>query len=367
MVTDINGCTGNDNVTIYSDPLINPVVSGVNITCNSACNGSTTVATTGGSNVYTYLWTGGATTATAPSLCPGTYSVTVTDSWGCTASGSTSITQPTLLTSSITGSTPVLCNGACNGTATALGSGGTGAFTYSWNTVPAQTSATATGMCAGTYTVTVSDANNCTSTSTVTITQPSVLTSAITIQTNVNCFGGSTGSVTVAGSGGTPTYQYSINGGVTYFPSGTFASLAAGSYTIIVRDGNNCTVAQAVVITQPPAITSSITTQTNVACFGATTGSVTIAAAGGTPTYMYTLNTGTPQSSGTFTGLTAGTYTVTITDANTCTSTISVIITQPTQVTVSATVVNATCGAANGSLTATGANGTPGYTYSIGG
>ena len=367
VVTDINGCTGNDNVTIYSDPQIIPTVTGVNITCNSACNGSTTVATTGGSNVYTYLWTSGATTATSGSLCPGTYSVTVTDSWGCTASGSTSITQPTLLVGSITASTPVLCNGACNGTATAAGAGGTGVYTYSWNTVPAQTSATATAMCAGTYTVTVRDANNCTSTATVTITEPFALTASISAQTNVNCFGGSTGSVTVAGSGGTPTYQYSINGGTTYQASGTFSSLAAGSYTIIVRDGNNCTVAQAVVITQPTAITSSITAQTNVACFGGTTGSFTVAAAGGTPTYQYSINGGTTyQSSGTFNTLTAGPYTVTIQDGNGCTFTQAVTITQPTQVTVTATKIDATCGAANGSLTATGAGGTPTYTYSIG-
>ncbi len=368
VVTDINGCTGNDNITIYSDPQINPVVSGTNVTCNSACNGSTTVAATGGSNIYTYLWSNAATTATAGSLCPGSYSVTVTDNWGCTATGSTSITQPGLLSSSVTASTPVLCNGACNGTATAAGSGGTGAFTYAWNTVPAQTTATATAICAGTYTVTVSDANNCTSTSTVTITQPFALAAAITTQTNVTCFGSSTGSVTVAGSGGTPTYQYSINGGVTYFASGTFSGLAAGSYTVLIKDANNCTVAQAVTITAPTAITSSVSAITAVSCFGGNTGSVTIAGAGGTPTLQYSINGGTTyQSSGTFTGLTAGPYTVIIQDGNACTFTQPVTITQPTQVTVTATKVDATCGAANGSLTATGANGSPGYTYSIGG
>jgi gliding motility-associated-like protein len=369
VVTDVNGCTGNDNVTIYSDPQLVPVVSGTNITCNGACNGSATVATTGGSNSYTYLWSSSATTATSGSLCPGSYSVTVTDSWGCTATGSTAITQPTLLTASIAGSTQVACNGACNGTATAAGAGGTpgSGYTYTWSTVPVQTSATATALCAGTYTVTVRDANNCTSTASVNITQPIALTASITTQTNASCFGTATGSLTVAGSGGTPTYQYSINAGTTYQASGTFSGLTAGSYTILVKDGNNCTVAQPVTITQPTAVTASITAQTNVSCFGGNTGSVTVAGAGGTPAYQYSLNGGALQSSGTFTPLTAATYTVTIQDGNGCTVTQSVTITQPTQVTVTATKVDATCGAANGSITATGANGTGPYTYSIGG
>ena len=369
VVTDINGCSGNDNVTIYSDSQINSTVSGINITCNSACNGSATVSAIGGSNIYTYLWSNAITSATNSSLCPGSYSVTVTDNWGCTATGSTSITQPTLLSAAITLSSSVTCNGACNGTATVAGSGGTigGGYTYSWNTIPVQTSATATAMCAGTYTVTVRDANNCTNTTTVTISEPSVLTSSISAQTNVSCFGGSTGSVTISGTGGTPSFTYSINGGTTFQTSGTFTGLSAGTYSIIVKDGNNCTVAQAVTITQPTVVSSSITTQTNVSCFGGNTGSATVLATGGTVGYTYSIDGGASfQSSGTFNSLIAGTYTIIVTDGNGCSINQPLTITQPTQVTVTATKVDATCGAANGSLTATGLNGTPGYTYSIG-
>src|SRR5205823_8889774 len=124
-------------------------------------------------------------------------------------------------------------------------------------------------LAAGSYTITVKDANGCTTTHAVTITQPaSALGASISSQTNVACFGGSTGSVTVAGSGGTSPYTFSKDG-TTFGNSGTFGSLAAGSYTITVKDANGCSTTQPITITQPAsAVGSSISSQTNVGCFG---------------------------------------------------------------------------------------------------
>src|SRR5207245_5276052 len=109
--------------------------------------------------------------------------------------------------------------------------------------------------------------------------------SSISSQTNVSCFGASTGNVTVAGSGGTSPYTYAIDG-ATFGSSGTFSDLAAGSYTVTVKDANGCTTTQPVAITQPAsALGSSISSQTNVDCFGNSTGSVTVAGSGGTSPY----------------------------------------------------------------------------------
>src|SRR5947208_11918583 len=124
----------------------------------------------------------------------------------------------------------------------------------------------------------VKHANRFNTTHPVTINRPSLPdASPISSQTNVACFGGSTGSVTVAGSGGTSPYTYAIDG-TTFGASGTFSSLAAGSYTVTVKDAHGCTTTQAVTITQPAsAVSASISSQTNVACFGGSTGSVTVA------------------------------------------------------------------------------------------
>src|SRR5207247_1022874 len=164
----------------------------------------------------------------------------------------------------------------------------------------------------------------------VTIPLPaSALGSSISAQTNVACFGGSTGSVTVAGSGGTSPYSYAIDG-VTFGISGTFNNLAAGPYTVTVKDANGCTTTQPVTITQPAsALGSSISSQTNVGCFGSSTGSVTVAGSGGTCPYTYAIDGTNFGNSGTFSSLAAGSYTITVKDANGCTTTQPVTITQP--------------------------------------
>src|SRR5207237_69782 len=232
-------------------------------------------------------------------------------------------------------------------------------------------SGTFSSLAAGPYTVTVKDANGCTTTQPVTITQPaSALGSSISSQTNVACFGSSTGSVTVAGSGGTSPYSYAIDG-VTFGISGTFNNLAAGSYTVTVKDSNGCTTTQPVTITQPAsALGSSISSQTNVACFGGSTVSVTVAGSGGTSPYTYAIDGVTFGSSGTFSSLAAGSYTITVKDAKGCTTTQPVTITQPASAlgsSISAQTNVACFGGSTGSVTVAGSGGTSPYSYAIDG
>ena len=210
------------------------------------------------------------------------------------------------------------CFGQSTGSATASATGGTTPYTYSWNTSPVQTTATATGLAAGTYTVTVTDNKGCTSTSNVTITQPSAaLSASVPTQTNVNCFGQSTGSATASATGGTAPYTYSWNTSPVQSTI-TATGLSAGTYTVTVTDNKGCTSTSNVTITQPAASLSSVCSNTNPTSYGANDGYVTVVASGGTAPYTYSWNTSPIQTTATVSGLSSGTYIVTITDSKGC-------------------------------------------------
>jgi gliding motility-associated-like protein len=357
--TDNLGCIGTAPVTITVSNITASITSSTNVTCNGGSNGSATAAGASGSGTYTYAWQGGGTSPTKSGLVAGTYVVTVTDaSGGCTATASVTITQPAAVTATITATTNVGCNGASTGSATIAGGGGNGTYTYAWQ--GGGTSPTKSGLAAGSYTVTVTDGNLCTATTIATITQPAVVTATITATTNVGCNGASTGSATVAGGGGNGTYTYAWQGGGT---STTKSGLAAGSYTVTVTDGNLCTATTTAIITQP-SVLIIVTGSSNPACSGATGGTASATPSGGTAPYSYLWNTIPVQTTASATSLLAGTYTVTITDANSCTQTASVIITQPLSMSVTINKIDAACnGSASGSATAVTANGTSPFTY----
>ncbi len=358
-ITDKNGCTATSTVTITQPAPITLTTTITPATCGNN-NGSATVTIIGGTPVYTYLWSPSAsTTATATGLSAGTYTITVTDKNGCTQTSTAIVTSPSNVTATITASTNILCNGGSTGLAIVTAAGGTAPYTYLWNP-SGQTTATATGLSALTYTVTVTDNTGCSTTATVTLTQPPLLTATIGASTNVLCNGGNNGSATVKAGGGSPNYAY------TWAPNGgngaTGTGMTAGSYTVTVTDANGCTATAPVTITQPPLLTATIGATTNVLCNGGSTGSSTVTAAGGSPVYTYswTPSGGTSTNA---TGLSAGTYTITITDINGCTSTASVIITQPTAITLTTATTQSTCGNNNGTATVTAIGGTPAYTY----
>ncbi|MFH0841478.1 MAG: gliding motility-associated C-terminal domain-containing protein, partial [Bacteroidota bacterium] len=221
-----------------------------------------------------------------------------------------------------------------------------------------------TGVTTAAYTLTDVAGNTATCTFTVTVNTPSPLSGSIVSQTNVACFGESTGSVTVAGSGGVAPYEYSLNGG-TYQASDTFSSLTQGFYTVTVRDTYLSTFDIPVTITEPAAALSVSTTQTEVLCSGGSTGTAAATAAGGTAPYDYSWNTTPVQTTAAASGLSAGTYTVTATDANGCIATANITITEPPSLTVTINGTNVLCnGGSTGNATALAAGGTVPYTYS---
>lgn len=355
-----NGATvKTQTVTVSSiSPTITTAVSQTSVSCFGSCTGASTVAPSGGTTPYTYTWnpTGG-NGSSASGLCAGIYSVTIRDANTCLSTKTLSIVQPSSLTAT-SSQTNVLCNGGSTGSASVAVSGGTGAYTYTWAPSGGNASG-ATGLAAGNYTVTVKDANNCILTRTFTITQPAVLLSTPT-QTNVLCNGGSTGSAGVAVSGGTGAYTYS------WSPSGgnsaTAAGLTAGAYTVAVQDANACSITNTFVITQPPALTATAS-QTNILCNGGATGAASVSVNGGIGAYSYTWSPSGGNAAGA-TGLIAGTYSVITRDANNCTITRTVSITQPASLTASTTQTNVLCnGGSTGAASVSVSGGTIPYSY----
>ncbi len=356
-VTDANGCTRTATIVVTQPTALTASTTTVPATCGQP-NGSATVTVSGGTPGYTYSWApSGGNAATATGLTAGLYVVTITDANGCTVTASANITNAGSPTVTITGSTNVLCFGGSNGSANSFVSGGTGPYSYAW-TPSGGNAANATGLSAGTYTITVTDANGCVTATTVIITQPPLLT-VTAVMTPVLCNGGNTGTATATAGGGTTPYTYA------WSPSGGNASTATGltaqTYTITVTDANGCTATATVTVTQPTALTAT-TVMTPVLCFGGNTGTATVTAGGGTPAYTYAWAPSGGNAANA-TGLTAGTYTVTVTDANGCTRTATIVVTQPTALTATTTFIQSTCGQANGSASVTVSGGTPAYTY----
>jgi len=374
-VYDINGCQLDSVLTVPgpTEPLLGSITDQTDVACYGEATGSVTVEGSGGTTPYEYSLDGGTYqgSGTFNNLVASDYTITIRDTNFCTVDVPVTITQPaTALSGSITDQTDILCYGDSTGMVTVEGSGGITPYQYSLDGGSYQGSGAFSNLAANSYLVTVRDANLCTTDVPVTITEPaSALTGSITDQTNVACYGESTGSVTVEGSSGTLPYEYSLDGG-SYQGSGTFSNLAANGYLVTIRDANLCTADVPVTITQPDsALAGSIVEQYNC-CFGETTGMVTVEGSGGTSPFEYSLDGGSYQLSGTFSGLAPDNYVVTIRDATLCTTDIDVLITEASTA-LSGNLVsktNITChGDSTGSLTVIGSDGTTPYEYSIDG
>lgn len=355
-VTDNNGCYSSSSVAVTQPGQLTVSASSTNASCGGT-NGTATAVPSGGTSPYNFLWNNGQTTATATGLTAGTYSVTITDNAGCTKTTSTTVSSSGGGLSATTAVTNVSCNGANTGSATATPTGGTSPYTYSWNTTPGQSGQTATGLPAGTFSVSISDANSCSVVQSITITQPSALTTSSS-QTNGTC-GNANGTATVTAGGGTTGYTYLWSNGQV---NSTATGLSSGNYGVTVTDANNCTVSSTFTISNSPAPTIT-TTASNVTCNGNNNGSATAAPSGGSGPFTFAWSNSATSS--TISGLSPGTYSVTVTDNNSCSSTASVSITQPGVLNSSAAATNASCnGVCDGALSALASGGISPYSFS---
>ena len=360
-ITDFNNCTLQKSFTLTQPAApLSATTTQTNISCNGANDGAASVTVSGGTPGYTYSWSpSGGNAASATGLAPGAYVCTITDANGCVLTKNFTITQPAVLSATIS-HTDVTCHGAGDGTATVVVSGGTLAYTYSW-APSGGNNATANNLTAGTYTCTITDAHGCTTTQSAVIVEPGANLSITPSQANVTCNGAHTGLATAMVSGGTMPYSYS------WLPTGGNApnayNLAAGVYTVTVTDAHNCTTSQEYTITEGPAMVAAIS-HADILCHGGNNGIATVLAAGGTAPYAYSWapTGGTGPNA---TGLPAGIYTCTITDYNNCTHDEVITITEPLPITWADSQLDVKCyGDSSGYAQVIISGGTLPYTYS---
>jgi len=363
-VTDALNRTATANVTIAEPDALDSNIVTTNITCNGANNGSVVLAPTGGVAPYTYLWDTGATTNSITNLPAGTYSVTITDANGCILTETATITDPAVLAIAGSSHTDVTWYGGNDGSATVSATGGIAPYTYLWSP-SGGTNATATGLIAGNYTVTVTDVNGCTTTESFTIIQPIPLMVQSTSKNNIKCNGETNGTATIVAMGGNAPYTY------LWSPSGatnaTATGLAAGTHSVLVTDSTGNTITESFTITEPGAILTTVSQQSDVLCNGGNNGTATITVTGGTAPFTYTWSNGTVTTNATVSNLMAGNYTVQVTDANGCTATapVSLTIGQPSALVLTTTgTTNISCyGLNDGSISIAVTGGVAPYAY----
>jgi gliding motility-associated-like protein len=365
-ILDANNCPTSVSVVIAEPAVLVLSEDAVtDATCGDA-NGAFTVSASGGITAYSYdIGTGAQASGTFSSLVAGGYSVTVTDAQGCTDVLAVTVADLSGLTASITTQADADCNGAATGSVTLLASGSTAPYAYAIDGITFGASGTFGALAAGSYTITAQDANNCTIDVPVTIAEPTPVVGALDATTDADCNGAATGSASVSASGGTAPYTYDIGSGPV--ASGTFTSLAAGSYSVTVLDANDCSDVVAIVIAEPTPMVGAILSQTDPLCFGGSDGTFEIDGSGGTPGYQYDLGTGA-QASALFSAQSAGTHSVDIIDANGCIGTISITLNEPIEVLGAIdNQTDASCsGMADATVDVSASGGTPLHTFDIG-
>jgi gliding motility-associated-like protein len=364
LVADSTGCYDSLAIVITEPPLLTTLITTTNASCGMT-NGSATLSANGGAGGYTYAWNpSGGNLATASALSAGTYTCVVTDANGCTQADSATITTLPGPTLNLLSATDISCFGACDGNANVNATGGSGNYTYAWSPSGGN-AATATNLCPTSYTCVVTDGGGCNDTVSFALTQPTQLVVTSGPVTDPVCFSDSTGSASVTASGGTGPYNYNWApyGGIS---SGT-NNLVAGNYTCTVTDSKGCTQDAFFTITSPPAITTTFSTVSETCA--AKNGSASVTASGGTSPFTYLWTTSPAQNSATADSLAGGTYAVTITDANGCAFSDTVLVPAIALPVAALTTVDAACnGDCNGSATVSLiGNGPFSYNWSSGG
>lgn len=338
-------------------PTVTPTVTAP--TCYGSTNGSLSIALTGGVAPFSHSWSTGDTTTSLTNLAAGVYTDTITFAGGCTYIYRDTITQPAVLAATDT-VTPVLCYGAATGTVTVTVTGGTTAYTHHWSN--GATSAQLTGVVAGTYTDTITDANGCRLVlRSDTVRQPASAVSIVLDSAKAaKCNGQSNGAIYTTARGGTGAYTYTWTGSAQ--TTDDLTGLAAGAYTVTVKDANQCSASLTDTVTQPAPVTIVTDSIVNAKCHSSN-GSIYVHATGGTLPYGYLWTPGNVTTSILF-SKPAGAYTLSVTDRNGCTASATDTIQAPAALTLSSNITNQVQNGTQGSITVTATGGTQPYRYS---
>ena len=360
--TDAGGLTFDKTLTITITNVTITVSASAttNVTCNGGSNGVITVSgVVGGTANYTYSKDGTNYQASNvfSGLTAGSYTIYAKDSFNEVGSTSVSVTQPTVVSVSASGTNPT-CNDSTDGSVSVTSaSGGSGSgYTYSKDGTTYQAGTTFSNLGNGTYTIFAKDSNGCIGSTSVTLNR--TIVAATITQNGTTCNGGSDGSIVVSnlsgGQGG--PYSTKLNSNGTYqviTTTRTYSSLTAGTYTIFVKDSANCERTYSITVTQPTVVTVATSSVTYTTCYNGSDGSVTLSVSGGSGTgYQFRRNSGSWQSSATFSSLGPISHTFEAKDGNECTS--SPIVVDMTKTAPSATITqtNVSCnGGSDGSIT----------------
>lgn len=327
IVEDTNGCRDTLPITLTQPPALQVVVDSVR---GSLCdNGYLELSGSGGTPGYIFAVGNGAFQAfnIFTGVPSGLIWVHVMDASGCRDSLQINVpVDPPIVINPVV--VDIRCNGSTDGSVTINATGGFPGYTYSDDGIAFQAGNFWGGLGPGTTWYYVMDQNGCVDSLQVTVNEPPVLTVNAASMQGVSCNGGTDGSVTLAGAGGTPAYEFSLDG-VTYAASGTFSGLAPGTYTGFVRDVNGCVGMVSFTVTEPAPIGLTLNSATPISCFGGSNGIIDLSGSGGTAPYEYSFQGGAFQPSAVFTGLSAGTYQMIIRDANGCTDTLPVTLAEP--------------------------------------
>jgi gliding motility-associated-like protein len=357
-----NGCSAFDIINITQPAPIVPSVVVTDVKCFGQTTGAVDLTVTGGTPAYSYSWSSGQSSQDLNGIASGTYLVTITDTKGCSAYDTAVVVQPAQALGQSLNSLSPTCNGYNNGWVDLTVWGGVTPYTYNWNS-GAYASQDLNNLPAGNYSVVIRDANNCSLNTSVTLTDPPLLTLGVTSVNNL-CYGYELGSIDATVAGGTLpyTYQWANSDYVLSWSTQDLSLLPADKYYLTVTDAQGCSRRDSATITSPTMITSSIVS-TDVTTFGGVNGSITMSVSGGVIPYTFLWSNG--ASSQNLSGIPAGWYHVTITDANLCTREDSVYISEPlSPLSASLEHKNVSCfGGNDGWMKATASGGTPPYTF----
>jgi hypothetical protein len=369
-VRDAKGCENTTPNVIVNSPakLVLSQDAITAVSCFGSSDGQINVSATGGTgNISYYISTAPlvASAGTFTGLSARDYTITAKDDNGCTATIDMTVSQPAAIDGQAV-ATAARCFGQSNGSIQVNNvTGGNGGFTYSINNVDFGATPRFDNLVADNYTIYIKDQKGCRGQETATVTQLPAVDFTMT-GSDALCNGGATGEIRIIASGGTNTYTYSVDGGV-FGALPVITGITAGNKTVTVKDSNSCQLSKSWLIGEPTSLLLSATSIGKVSCFGGNNGNITVKATGGTAPYTYAINTGAFQTNGLFDQLTAGTYNITVKDANGCTKTIQETVSEFSKIGVN--IISKTdvlcAGDVAGaiSLNATGGAGTYAYNF----
>ncbi|PLX10641.1 MAG: hypothetical protein C0594_04660, partial [Marinilabiliales bacterium] len=306
-VTDLYNCIVSELIPVNDSSCHIDVVSTVNnITCFGADDGSISIQVSNSYEPYTVIWSNGETTDMISDLSAGTYQVTVEDANGCLEMVSGTVSEPgELLTEASI--TDVLCNGGNDGSIMLSVSGGTQPYSFNWNTT--ESTESITDLAANNYSVTVTDNNGCNNIGTYSVNEHELLEALLTID-DVLCNGGNSGAIDITVTGGIAPYSYNWNNCET---TEDLSSIEAGTYDLTITDGNNCSITESAVISEPDQLSISYLVTDEDA---GNDGAIDVTVAGGTSPYVFSWSNG--ETTEDLSGLSADIYNLTVTDDNLC-------------------------------------------------